>query len=277
MKLDRLELIRLIEARPREGFFKSKKEGDWLLIFLGSLFVVTILFAIGTKSTSLLFGSPPEKLVILIVFLIFGGCMLGLGVFNLLQRKRYLVLKEKYWAEINPGDLVEALHFTGKWRSGMAIAEEKFLPEKDRDFGLVWLACQCGNRRFADCYRVLLEMEDREIVLHHMRQAENRAKKYAVTFGLWYIPYVILSNGGKWITPLIWHNPLVAAANVWIVDSVLVLFIVIWISAMIWRFYRLGSEEFEALPYLKRLGREKLDVLVGWGRLGRIASVALRG
>lgn len=265
----------MINLKPTNGFMKSSVSRDWLMVGLGVLFVISISVTLGLKTFEMITAGKTNRLILMLTFLGFGGGMLALGTWNLTQRKRYLAMKEKYWEEVRADDLVEALHFTSKWRSGMEIAEELYTPKKDVRFGLVWLAGQCGNRQFADCYRVLSRMEDAEIVLHHMRLAENRVKRMALTLGLWYIPYFVLNNGGKWIAQFVWRDPVEAAAKKWIVDAVLFTSISIWGGIMVWRQYRLGPEEGECVPYLKGLPDTELSILVGRGRLGRIARSVL--
>lgn len=276
MKLDRTELIRLIEARPSEGFMRSTPRGDWFMVVLGSILSLIMVVTIGFYAKMFLTVGKGSALGLLVFLLFIGLLMVGIGLWNLSNRTLYNELKDRYWSQIQPQDLVEALHFTSRWKAGLAIANELYVPNKRVGFGMVWLAGKCGHRRFAESYRVLTRMEDGDAVLHHMRLAENRLRGAFALFGLWYLPYAVFSRGGQWISEMIWGDPAVAAANRWVVELVLSIGFLSWLGAAFWRYYRLGPDEMECFPYLDRLSDRDLSTLADPGRLGRIARLVQR-
>jgi hypothetical protein len=275
LKLDRAELIRLIEGRPTDGFLKSSTISDWVSVGGGSVIVFSIVITIGLRANAIILAGRTNSFGLFFLFLAFGVVLIGFGAWNLTRRKWYDRMMEKYGGEIRAGDLVEALHFTNRWRSGMAIAEQLYLPEKDFGFGMVWLACQCGNGRFAECDRVLTGMVGGQEVLKLMRRAERRVKGAGSLFGLWYLPYLLFGRLGKPLSEIIWKDPAVAAANRWIIEVIGLTIFGLAAASIIYRSWRLGPEEWECRPYLDQLPGDDLKVLVGWGRLGRVAKAVL--
>lgn len=275
MKLDRAELIRLIEARPYEGFWKSNPGTEWFPISLGSGIAIVVIVSMGLNANVMVVTGKTRDLYWLFGGVVFGGLISGIGIFNLTRRKRYEVLMAKYKDEILAEDLVEALHFTNRWKAGMAIADELYLPQKEFGFGMVWLACQCGNRRFAESYRVLVGMEDGREVLELMRKAHLRVQHSDFLLGCWILPMYSSSRISNFVSKTIWNDPVVAAGNQKFVQGSIFLFFGVILCGMLLRHHWLGAEERDSRPYVRKLSVEDLKVLVGRGRLGRIAKAVL--
>jgi len=275
VKLDRAELIRLIEARPFEGFWKMNPGSEWFPIALGSGIAIVVIVSMGLNANVMVAAGKTRDLYWLFGGVVFGGLIAGIGIFNLTRRKRYEALMAKYKEEIRAEDLVEALHFTNRWKAGMAIAEELYLPQKDFGFGMVWLACQCGNRRFAESFRVLVGMEDGREVLENIRLAEKRTS----TFGC--VPTIFLFANAfsldDQLTQLIWKNPIDQRTYQYAVPAAFLIVFFCCGAFSVWNQWRLRSELKSSQPVLQQLAVEELKVLVGLGRLGRIAKAVLEG